>query len=81
MKNFNTTGQVYLLLAVLVITIGLAISTVIIFLVREQEPILVNIPVVRYYHDFLAQRYHIVRKAFMTIIHIDGIQNSIKSVS
>ena len=39
MKNFNTSGQVYLPLAVLVITIGLTISTVIIFLVREQEPI------------------------------------------
>ena len=37
MKNFNSTGQVYLLLAVLVITICLTISIVIIFLVREQE--------------------------------------------
>ena len=39
MKNFNSTGQVYLLLAVLVIAICLAISTVIIFLLIEQEPI------------------------------------------
>ena len=39
MKNFNSTGQVYLLLAVLVIAICLTISIVIIFLVREQEPI------------------------------------------
>ena len=39
MKNFNSTGQVYLLLAVLVITICLTISIVIIFLVREQESV------------------------------------------
>ena len=39
MKIFNNTGQVVLLLAVLVIAICLAISIVIIFLVREQEPI------------------------------------------
>ena len=39
MKNFNNSGQVYFLLAVLVITICLAISIVIIFQVREQEPI------------------------------------------
>ena len=39
MKNFNSSGQVFLLLAVLVITICLAISIVIIFLVREQEPV------------------------------------------
>ena len=38
-KNFNSTGQVYLLLAVMEIVIWLAISIVIIFLVREQEPI------------------------------------------
>ena len=39
MKNFKSSGQVYLLLAVLVIAICLAVSIVIIFLVREQEPI------------------------------------------
>ena len=39
MKNFNSSGQVYLLLAVLVITICLAISIVIIFLVTGQESV------------------------------------------
>ena len=39
MKNFNNTGQLVLLLAVLVIAICLTISIVTIFLVREQEPI------------------------------------------
>ena len=39
MKDFKSSGQVYLLLAVLVIAIFLAISIVIIFLVREQESI------------------------------------------
>ena len=38
-KNFNSTGQVYLLLAVMEIVLWLAISIVIIFLVREQETI------------------------------------------
>ena len=39
MKNFKNTGQVVLMLAVMVITIFLTVSIVIIFLVREQEPI------------------------------------------
>ena len=39
MKYFKNTGQVLLLLAVMVIAIFLTISIVIIFLVREQEPI------------------------------------------
>ena len=38
MKNFNTSGQIYLLIAVLIITIWLAVSHVILFLVKEQEP-------------------------------------------
>ena len=38
-KNFNSTGQVYVLLAVMEIVLWLAISIVIIFLVREQESI------------------------------------------
>ena len=38
-KNFNSTGQVYLLMAVMEIVLWLAISIVIIFLVREQESI------------------------------------------
>ena len=38
-KYFNSTGQVYLLLAVMEIVICLTISIVIIFLVREQESI------------------------------------------
>ena len=46
MKNFNSTGQVYLLLAVLVITICLTISIVIIFLVREQESLAIAVMVV-----------------------------------
>ena len=37
MKNFNNSGQIYLLLAVLVISIFLAMSIVVLFLVREQE--------------------------------------------
>ena len=39
MKNFNNSGQIYLLLAVLMISIFLSMSTVVLFLVREQEPI------------------------------------------
>ena len=39
MSNFKNTGQVVLMLAVMVITIFLTVSIVIIFLVREQEPI------------------------------------------
>ena len=38
MKNFNISGQINLLLAVLVISIYLAMLIVILFLVREQEP-------------------------------------------
>ena len=39
MRNFNSSGQIYLLLVVLVITICLAMSIVILFLVKEQEPV------------------------------------------
>ena len=39
MKNFNNSGQIYLLLAVLVISICLAMSIIVLFLVRKQEPI------------------------------------------
>ena len=39
MKNFNTSGQIYLLIAVLIIMIWLDISIVILFLVKEKEPV------------------------------------------
>ena len=39
MKNFKNTGQVVLMLSVMVITIFLTVSIGIIFLLREQEPI------------------------------------------
>ena len=38
-KNFNNSGQFYTLLTVLLIAISLTVSTIIIFLIREQEPI------------------------------------------